>query len=514
MKVTQLISPGPLGDSIAFFAGILLVFAFAPFALSPLAVLSTTTLLALILSINAKQALWRGWLFGLGLFGAGVYWIYISIHTFGHTPAWLALSITFAFISLLAFFPALSCYLLNRYFPITTDSKLLCAFPAIWVMLEWVRSWLFTGFPWLTLGDSQINSPLKGFAPLFSTYGISLIVLCSSGFLCNAWRKIQQKNYSAFAANLGGCILIWIIGASLSLVSWTSPEGPPIQVSLVQGNIAQDDKWSYDQVDPTLKRYADLTAPHWNSQLIVWPESAIPIPLQNAQGYVNILDATAKKHNAALITGIPIRDRLQNDYFNGIIAVGKNTNDYYLKRRLVPFGEYIPFPTITARFMNWWNIPMSNFIRANAIKQTMQVNGLTIEAFICYEIAFAEQVFSRDSHINLLLTINNDAWFGESIAQAQHLAMAQMRALEMGRPLLFVSNTGITAIIQPNGKIQSAAPPYQPYVLTDTIQPVHGLTPWQHNKLDPVLLIALIFILKPLLQQRKQRKKNESTRNG
>ena len=298
-----------------------------------------------------------------------------------------------------------------------------------------------------------------------------------------------------------------MIGGALSIVSWTKPYGTPLKVSLVQGNIAQDTKWSANEIEPALQQYQALTAPYWaKSQLIVWPESAIPIPLQYARSLINFLDSEAKKNHTALITGIPVRHKSENNYYNAIIAIGNNTQDYYLKRRLVPFGEYTPFPSLFNHILENFSIPMSNLISGPPELRPMQVNGVKIAAFICYEIAFAEQVLSDDSSINLLLTINDDAWFGQSIALAQHLNMAQMRALEMGRSLLFVSNTGMTAIINSHGQIKSIAPPFIPFVLNGTVDLVSGKTPWQRTALDPVLIILIIFIIRSVLEQKKHYK--------
>lgn len=493
------------GDVAALIAGAALTLAFAPFYLYPLAVICPAILLRSWLTVSPKRAFLRGALFGLAWFTTGVYWVFISIHTFGEAPIWLASVITGGFIVILALFPALNGYFLNRYFPKETLTKYIFAFPATWVGLEWLRSILFTGFPWLLLGYSQVNSPLKGFAPLFSVYGDSLMVTISSGLLVYAIRQVKQRQFRKMYVSLFIMGLIWSIGGTLSAITWTTPDGKPIQVSLVQGNIPQTVKWSPDFILPTLDRYSALTKPHWNSRLIIWPEAAIPITLQDAQDFINEISTFASKRHATLMTGIPVKLENRDQYYNTIISVGVDRG-FYLKRRLVPFGEYVPLQSWLHGLLGFLNIPMSAFVPGPDVPRPLEVGKIKIAAFICYEIAYPELVRSRDGHIGLLLTVSNDAWFGHSVAQAQHLEIAQMRALELGRPLLFVSNDGITATLLPNGKIKSAAPTHIAYVLTDSVQPMTGDTPWQQFGMDPVLIALLSMLIAAKIRQRDVKK--------
>ena len=496
------------GDIFAFFTGALLTLAFAPFSLFPLAIFSPALLLWLWLPLTPKQAFRRGWLYGLGFFGTGVYWVFISIHTFGNAPIFLAALITAGFIALLAVFPALTGYCLNRFFPLKTGRKMICAFPALWVFFEWARSWFASGFPWLLLGDSQLHSPLKGFAPVYGVHGVSLVVLMCSGILVHALYNTQRGKYKRVYESLLIFILLWIIGGGLTYIVWTHPYGKPIKVSLIQGNIPQAIKWSPDQLQPTLDRYLALTRAHWDSSIIIWPEDAIPLPLQDAIDFVLPLGNEAKQHHVSLITGIPIKKENTDSYFNAVIVIGESTAAY-IKHHLVPFGEYTPLPRLFRPVMNLFDIPMSNLVPSEGWPKPLVVNGIKIATFICYEIAYPGLVVSQDNDISMLLTVNNDAWFGHSIASAQHLAIAQMRALEMGRPLLFVSNTGMTAIIKPNGVIQSAAPADKTLVLTDIVQPMQGRTLWQKRPMDPILIMLFLFIISTIRYQRRRLKKKK-----
>ena len=453
--------------------------------------------------MSPRRAFLRGWLYGLGFFGTGVYWVFTSIHTFGEAAAPLAGFITGGFIAILALFPALNGYFLNRYFPRLNNTKILCAFPAIWVFLEWVRSWILSGFPWLTLGYSQTNSPLKGYAAIFSMYGVSLAALVTSGLLVNMLIKIKSKQYKTAYIHLFVLIIIWLIGTGLSFIQWTQPQGAPIQVSLIQGNIPQAIKWSPEQVQPTLDVYTELTSPHWDSKIIIWPESAIPTTLQSASGFLEDISIQAKKNHVTFITGVPVKVPETAGYYNAVIALGEGKG-IYLKHRLVPFGEYTPMRSLLTGILGSFNIPMSDFIPAPSSEEPLLANEIKIATFICYEIAFPEQVLNHNTDIGIILTVSNDGWFGHSIAQAQHLQMAKMRALEMGRPVLFVSNDGITAIITDKGKVKAAAPPYQRYVLTDSVQAMQGKTPWQRFAMDPILAILLGLISVAILQRKRR----------
>jgi apolipoprotein N-acyltransferase len=482
-----------LGDSITLIAGAALTLAFAPYGIFTLAILSPALLFGLWLNITPRRAFYRGWLYGVGFFGTGVYWVYNSIHTYGGASFLLSSTITLGFVAILALFPALNGYLLNRFFPQPLSAKRILAFPALWVLLEWCRSWLLTGFSWLTLGDSQVQAPLKGFAPILSTYGVSFAVLLSSSLIVLTVFYCRKKQTQLAYRSIFAFILLWVIGGCLSLITWTKPLGAPIQVSLVQGNIPQELKWSDDQVQPTLNRYVALTQAHWDSKIIVWPEGAIPTTLQSAVGFLTHLKEDSEQHHSTVITGIPIQDDKTGNYYNAVIPLGDGYG-IYKKHRLVPFGEFIPLPGLLKMLLIKLNIPMSDFIPGDLSPTPIVADDIKIATFICYEIAFAEQVRQSDPDIGLILTVSNDGWFGHSIASAQHLQSAAMRALEMGRPVLFVANTGLTAIIRPDGDIQSLIPPFITAVLTDKVQPYTGQTPWHRMGLDP-LLIILVGIL-------------------
>lgn len=488
-------------DLIALIAGCLLPFAFAPFGFYPLAIISPALLLLTWLYSTAKQTFWRGFLFGLGFFGIGASWVYISIHQFGNAPVPLAAFITILFVAILASFIAISGYIFTRFLPKNNWAKLYLAFPSIWVLCEWIRSWILTGFPWLLLATSQTNSPLRGFAPIFGTYGLAFVITLNSALLVKILLDIRQKQIKKPLITITAIIAIWLIGFGLSMISWTTPVSKPIKVSLIQGNIPQQLKWDQTYLESTLKRYYDLTQQHWDSHLIIWPEAAIPLLQQNAQAFLNNVDKQAKKNRATLITGIPIQE--DDRYYNGMIALGMDHAKYF-KRHLVIFGEYLPW------WINWLrgvigflDIPMSDFSAGTNNQAKFDVSGLTFAPFICYEIAYPDLVLKAAEKSQVLLTINNDAWFDNSIALAQHLQIGQFQALATGRYLLFLSNTGMTAIVTPQGHIQDEIPAFKTDVLTGYFKGMTGLTPWAKLGDKFIILLLIVFFIIARTTQKK-----------
>lgn len=473
-------------------AGLSLPFAFAPYEIYPLAILAPMALGLVCLNYSSKHAFLYGFLFGCAYFGLGVYWVFHSVHVFGGVDLPVSLLITAGLIVELAFFPALTLFCTKKL-NISPTYTLTLALPALWVAFEWVRSWLFTGFPWLLLGVSQTNSPLSGYAPIFSAYGVSLAILIMSGTILNATRYLQLKNYRLVYLNLIIPAGILIIGAFLSTIQWTKTSGKPLGIALVQGNIPQELKWSQDHLELSLETYRRLTEPLLENKkinMIIWPEAAVPLPFHEAEGYIQEMGLNAEKHHKAIILGIPIQVEGQNSYYNTVIALGQE-RPIYLKRHLVPFGEYTPFANYLNRLLAFMDIPMSDILPGAMEQKPFIVQNTEILTNICYEIAFPELIATSNPHVGFILTLTNDAWFGESSASAQHFQMAQMRAIELGRPAIMVANDGITAVIDAHGEVLAALPKRQTLVLETEIQPRTGLTPWMLFGLDPLLILIL-----------------------
>lgn len=456
----------------SFLSGALLTLSFAPFNIDSFVFILPAIVLFIFLRSSAKKALWYGTFFGIGFFGTGASWIYISIHQFGNTSVLLAAFITLLFIIVMSLYPATLGYIFRKLFSHFSDAvNCLFVFPLLWVLWEYFRSSFFTGFPWLLLGYAQLNTPLSGFAPIIGVYGLSFLSMLISGALVLlATKQNRAPKIISF------CIIFGLIGAGFILKNhlWTHPTGKPVTVSLIQGNIPQTIKWDANFATHNITVYHDLTLQHLNSQLIIWPEGAFPVYAQEAMQWINTLSAIAKQHHSNIIFGVPYQ--VNNHYYNGLLLIGEN-HGVYLKRHLVPFGEYTPLPSVFGKIMAHFQIPMSDFAKGPVAQSELKINAIHLAPFICYEIAFQNEVLDSAENSGILITLSDDSWFGKSIALAQHLQIAQMRSLETGRPQLLSTNTGITAFISPLGEIIKAAPIDQRVVLTETIQSMAGKTP-------------------------------------
>lgn len=485
-----------LGDGLSLLAGASLPLAFAPFGWYPLAVPALAALFALWLSSSSHQAFWRGWLFGLGMFGVGTSWVYVSIHYFGNIEPAVAAVVTVLFVATFALYPGLLGYLLTRLFPQPSPGKLLVVFPAGWTLAEWVRGWFLTGFPWLDLGYSQIDSPLSGIAPLLGVYGVSWVTAFSAALLLVilGWQGTWRLRAVL------GLILLWGTAWLPGQVNWVQPQGPAVRVSLVQGNITQDMKWNPDQLQPTLDLYRRLTEEHWDSKLVIWPETAVPdFYHEVAKGFLADMAAEARANHTDLLTGIPVFDFTTERYYNSIISLGAHEGFYY-KHHLVPFGEFFPLRSVLSAVQGFFEVPMSDFSSGALGQPPLRAASFRIGASICYEAAFGEEIIRSLPAADLLVNVSNDAWFGDSLAPHQHLQMARMRALEGGRYLLRATNTGISAIIDPRGRLVATSPQFQVHVLTGTVRAMRGATPYVVYGNVPVILGLGVLIAVALVR--------------
>ncbi len=487
---------------LLLFAGAALPFAFAPFGVYTFAFISPAVLFYTWLNAKPSQAFSRGLFFGLGFFSIGTSWIYISIHNYGNAPTPLAILITLLFILMMALYPATQGLIISRLFKNTSNLiKCVFVFPASWVVWEFLRGWLFGGFPWLFLGYSQTDTLLRGYAPIVGVYGLSLVITLISGSLIAIATEKNQK--VKFACALLIVVLIFS-GWELSKHQWTKPAGKPIKVSLIQGNIAQKLKWQSDQLQNILNVYKSLTEKNWDSKIIIWPEAAVPTFPLEVQPFIKKMNQEAKKNNTYLIFGAPIFNRNTQQYYNGMMMIGAG-NSLYVKRHLVPFGEYIPLKDIFEKPMKYFKIPMSNFTPGAKIQFPFKINSFQIAPFICYEIAFPEEALQFIKGKQLIVTISDDSWFGRSIALAQHLQIARMRSLETGRYLLLSTNTGITAFINPIGKVMRSAKIDKQSVVTDTVVPMQGDTPLMRWDFIPIMVLIILMLLMGLITRRNNK---------
>ncbi len=485
---------GPL----AFVAGLTMPLAFAPFELFFIAPLSVAALFLLWRDVSPRVAARSGFFYGCGMFLAGTYWTYVSVHTFGKAPAALAVFLVIAMVAILATYVAALGYVARRWFRGPDWVNWLLALPGAWVLMEWVKGWAFSGFPWLSLGYSQIDVPLAGLAPVTGIFGLSWAVVVTAGAVCALILGNRQTRIAA-AVSVAG---LWTLGAALGTVAWTTPQGDSLRVSLIQGGIPQDKKWLAEQRQPTLDLYRQLTDLNRDSQLVVWPEAAVPALMDQVDGFLDSVAAEARRHETDVLTGILRRNPATGQLENTLIALGPG-GQVYSKRHLVPFGESFPVPDFVRERMRLMNLPYSDFAAGGEDQPLLQVAGQRIAANICYEDVFGEEQLSFLPEATLLVNVSNDAWFGDSIAPHQHLQIARMRALETGRYLLRATNNGITAIIDANGRVEKRSPQFRTHVLTAIVQPREGATPYvRFGNWLIVLLAAAVTAIGMLIRQR------------
>ena len=483
-------------------AGALFPLALAPLFWWPLGMVSVAMLyLQLSRCSSARQAFNHTWWYGLGQFGAGVSWIYVSMHDHGGTPAWLAIPLVGLFAGFLATFPAIWMAARQRWLGQTLA---WLTFPVFWFLHEWFRSWFLTGFPWLFVGDGHLHSWLAGWAPIIGSYGLSVILIVTTTALVSA----IQRRQPAYALVL----VLWPIGLWLQGQQWTDISGE-LRVSAVQGNIPQQQKWKREQVAPTMETYFSQTRQHWQSDVILWPETAMTVLYDRFTPYMEALANEARHHNSTIITGIPYRypvgSLLAGEYHNSVIAIG-NGEGMYHKQRLVPFGEYVPLEQWIRGLIPFFDLEMSSFLAGAPNQAPLRVQKqqgdeeqlFLLAPYICYEIAYPDLVNRSARQADMLITVSNDAWFGDSLGPKQHLALAQMRALETQRYVLRATNTGITALIDHHGKVLQRLPYEQTATLTATAQMRQGTTPYMMLGLWPLFGFSALIIMLAAWQRR------------
>jgi apolipoprotein N-acyltransferase len=473
----------------AFLAGAAAVAGFAPAGVFPLPVLALSLLLFLWLrAATPRAAFVVGLGFGAGLFGAGASWVYVSLHDFGMMPAPLAALATLGFCAILALYPAAAggCLALLR---LPSAAAALLAFPALWTLSEWLRGWVFTGFPWLAAGYSQTDTPIAGFAPVLGVFGVSWVTALLAGLvflLATGSARTRIASASAIAVLLAG-------GYVLSLASWSSPQGAPLRVALLQGNIPQDLKFQERRYAATLATYRRLVEES-RAELIVLPETAIPRFFDTVDpAYWDALAKIAREKRADLLVGVPYRDA-EGRYFNSMISLGVSPPQIYSKSHLVPFGEFVPpgFRWIVDTVA----IPLADFSRGPGQPRPLALAGQRVAPDICYEDAFGEEIVRQLPEATLLVNASNVAWFGDSLAPAQHLQISRMRALETARYMLRATNTGITAVIDERGRVRARLPQFVEGALHGTAQGFSGATPYvRWGNVPVVALCALALAL-------------------
>lgn len=485
--------------------GALNTLAYAPFTWHaiPLATLSILAF-SLLKARSYRHAAFVGFAYGLGWFGVGISWVHVSIETFGGMPLIASLAIMALLIGYLALFPALfaaTAYLFKR------SAHFAFLLPATWLLVENLRSWLLTGFPWLSVGYTQTSGFLAPWAPLVGETGISFLMLLFAGAFASF---VLNKRVFALALSA----LLFALTPFLTPFKGWQLQEQSVPVALVQGNIEQNLRWEPAEEAATMRKYLELTRPHLNHALIIWPEAAIPQLEPLALPYLINLDLLAASEETAVVTGI-LDYKTNGRYYNGMVVLGRNHNaptqgDYsygttnrYQKHHLLPIGEFVPFESILRHIAPFFDLPMSGFSRGGWQQTNLKANGYQLLPALCFEIAFPRQLIANlHQDTDFILTVSNDAWFGNSIGPHQHLEIAKMRALELGKPLLRATNNGITAVIGPDGAELGRLEQFKDGVLSVEVPLSSGQTLYSQVGDWPLLLISMLGFALFFIQKR------------
>jgi apolipoprotein N-acyltransferase len=457
----------------------------------------------------APKASFYYWLsFGFGSFAIGISWVHVSMDTFGGMPLLASVGLMALLALYLALYPAitgLALVWLTKTLSHDGETRFglwrnLALFPALWTLTEWARGWVMTGFPWLWAGYTQTLGPLQPLASIIGTLGLSFVIALFAGALALCF----AQRWKSLAITLP---LIALATWATPHLSRIHPTGETVNVVLVQGNIPQSMKWEPDALWPTLLKYMDLSREHLDADIIIWPEAAIPAPESMVQDFLDNTNKVANLNHTAIITGIISQQH--NEFYNSLIVLGNHNQkqqagpDYkgdgsneFKKHHLLPIGEFVPFEALLRPIAPLFNLPMSSFARGDYQQPNLSALGHKIAPAICYEIAFPEQL--RDSvglDTDILLTVSNDAWFGSSNGPLQHMEIAQMRAVELGRPLLRATNNGVTAVVDEHGHITASLPQFETGVLSAAIPLVTGQTWFAQFGQTPVLLLSSLLLL-------------------
>ncbi len=482
----------------ALLGGIAISLSLAPLHWWPLAFVGPGLIFWALHYTHTDTAKWVGWWSGLGLFGSGASWVYVSIHYHSDTPAVIAALMTFIFCGGLALLPAgmawLYCSRLRH------GSLAPLAFTALWVLFDALRGVILTGFPWLYIGTAHTDSPLAELMSILGANGLTAVTVLGASLMVQAIDSARRV-----PSLIAVCLLAVILAITPQVVDrGVSTIGErPLLIGIAQGNIDQEEKWKPENIRSTLSSYTALTEELWQSDIVVWPETAITVDYWRAASFLNAMHDIAQIEHTTLVTGIPYFDPEKNIFHNSITAVGKGEGLYH-KQKLVPFGEYVPLANALRGTLAFFDLPMSSFDRGSAEQALLRAGAYTLAPFICYEVAYSEFVREQMRDANFIVTVSNDAWFGRSWAPWQHQQIAQVRAMETGRYVLRATNNGISSVIAANGEIIASTPQFERTTLLAEAWPMQGSTPYLRWGSAPLWwLCGVITLLQALLMRRR-----------
>lgn len=461
---------------------------FPPFGWWPAPVLALTGLFLLCADRGWKRAAWLGWLFGFAHFASGIYWVFISTHIYGGAPLALGLALAAVLFGYMAVYPALLAGVASRFGLWKTPAGWI-GVPALWLLGELLRGWVYSGFPWLALGYIAMDMPSARLAPLIGVHGLSLLFALSAYSL---FRAIDARGVARPLAMIAA--LLPLAGAVFPTpTDWTADAGAPMTVAIVQGNVPQGQKWNAGVGEEILQRYRALTlAGADQARLVVWPEVVPNRPYDQLTGYFAELATRMRERDAVLLGGVLMRG--EDAIYNSMLALGA-TQGRYDKRHLVPFGEYFPIPDWLRPVMDVLGTPYSDFSPGASRHDPILVDGQRLGISICFEDVFASEFRVEARQAAFLVNATNDAWFARSSAPHQHLQIARFRALETGRWLVRSTNTGISAFIGPDGSVVVRSELYRTELLRGSVVPRRGVTPYARWGDQPLWWISVMGIV-------------------
>ncbi len=518
------IHTGTMDALLALLLGGLHTLAFAPTPHGGWLTLFTLPAFFILLARTptARIAARQGLIFGIGHFGSGLAWLTVSLHVYGGLSLALSLILLLLCVLYLSLYPALTGWVWRALSLQPSKSALTwqssMSFACMWTLCEWLRGTLFTGFPWLVSGYTQVDGPLTGYASILGVYGISWLLAWIAALGAQAlimykpqwltprpptdsngasltWKYSSPRQ--ALLVRLMLCAGLMGIALICQHISWTSPQGKPLNIRLLQGNIPQSTKINTSNIEGMLALYQKLITEK-PAELILTPETAAPLPIDELPAsFARALRQFSDQTGSFILLGGIGRtfSALEDDTFywtNSLFGIAPRTLaiTVYNKRHLVPFGEYIPWGF--AKIMAYLQLPLASFMQGPVQQANFRVGDQTIAASICYEDIFGEELARTLRQANpaasLIINSTNLGWFGNTIALAQHRQMAQMRALETARPMLSAANTGITAAIDQKGKIIAELPPFTTASLNVTLAGRIGTTPYIFYGNAPVLI--------------------------
>ncbi|HEY5665820.1 MAG TPA: apolipoprotein N-acyltransferase [Gammaproteobacteria bacterium] len=468
-------------------AGAAVPLAFAPFYWWWLAPICYAALFLAWREATPRQAFARGWMFGCAQFLFGVYWIYISVHEIGQAPIWIAVVLMLGLVFAMALYPALIGWIAARWFATRGTWHWLATLPALMVVAEWVRSWALTGFGWLAPAYSQTESWLLGFAPVLGVLGVSWAVFLIAGALATAFEGDRRARLAAAAV----VVVVFAGGLLTQQIAWTEPKADQISVALTQGAVPQEQKWLPEQLPATLDLYRALTVQSLGADLVVWPEAAIPEYYDNYVRWLGEIERLAANAGSRVMLGMLKFD--EDGAQNAVFTLGQPESTY-IKRHLVPYGEYFPMPDFLRPWVASMNLAFVDTQPGHRDQPPVDLLGERIAVTICYEDVFGAEQLHSFPDATLLVNVSNDAWFGDSLAPHQHLQIARFRSAEVRRWQLRSTNTGITAVIDPFGRVSSQIAQFEPGVLRANVNGVTGSTPYiAWGDLAVMLLAAAVI---------------------